>query len=107
MSEREWSRPPNAALIMKSARSNGIRTCCGCAAKRPQHELVPLHADVSCTLVVGRAPGRGAWVCPDEACVAAMIARRGLLSRSLRARVNPPDGLWQAVQSAAGGAASP
>ena len=39
------------------------------------------------TLVVGRAPGRGAYVCPSEACVAALIARQGLLSRSLRARV--------------------
>ena len=56
---------------------------------------------------MGRAAGRGAYVCPNEACVAALIARQGLLNRSLRARVNVPDGLWQAVQSAAGSAASP
>jgi len=57
--------------------------------------------------VVGRAAGRGAYVCPSESCVDALCARRGLLSRSLRARVNVPDGLWQAVQSAAGGTPSP
>ena len=59
------------------------------------------------TLAVGRAAGRGAYVCPSEACVAALSARQGLLNRSLRARVTVPDGLWQAVQSAAGGAPSP
>jgi uncharacterized protein len=78
--------------------------CCGCASKRPQHELVPLHADAAGALAVGRAPGRGAYVCPDEVCVAALRARRGLLGRSLRARVDVPDGLWQAVQNATGGA---
>ncbi len=56
---------------------------------------------------VGRSEGRGAYVCPNEACVAELIARQGLLKRSLRARVNVPDGLWQAVRSAAGSAASP
>ena len=75
-----------------------MRSCCGCARRRPQHELVPLHVDAG-ALAVGRAPGRGAYVCPDEACVAALTARRGLLSRSLRARVSVPDGLWQAVRA--------
>ena len=55
----------------------------------------------------GAVTGRGAYVCPNEACVAALIARQGLLRRSLRARVDVPDGLWQAVRSAAGSAASP
>ena len=84
-----------------------MRTCCGCATRRPQHELVPLHAAADGALAVGRAPGRGAYVCPTEACVAALIARQGLLARSLRARVTVADGLWQAVQSAAGGARTP
>ena len=84
-----------------------IRTCCGCGARRPQHELVPLHVDAGGTLAVGRAAGRGAYVCPSEACVAALSGRAGLLSRSLRARVSVPDGLWQAVRSAAGSAAAP
>jgi len=82
-----------------------VRTCCGCATRRPQHELVPLHAGAAGMLAVGRADGRGAYVCPEAACVAAMAARPGLLTRSLRARVSVPDGLWQAVRSAAGSAA--
>lgn len=76
-----------------------MRSCCGCARRRPQHELVPLHVADGGVLAVGRASGRGAYVCPDEACVAALTARRGLLSRSLRARVSVPDGLWQAVRA--------
>jgi predicted RNA-binding protein YlxR (DUF448 family) len=65
-----------------------------------------LHVDPDGTLAVGRAPGRGAYVCANEACVAALGNRRGLLSRSLRARVNIADGLWQTVRSAAGSAAT-
>ena len=41
-----------------------MRTCCGCATRRPQHELVPLHAAATGVLAVGRAEGRGAYVCP-------------------------------------------
>jgi predicted RNA-binding protein YlxR (DUF448 family) len=66
-----------------------------------------LRVDGTGALVVARAAGRGAYVCPIEACVVEMTGRRGLLSRSLRARVSVDDGLWQAVQSAAGRAASP
>jgi hypothetical protein len=39
--------------------------------------------------------------------VAAVRERPGLLSRSLRARVSVPDGLWQAVRSTAGTAPRP
>ena len=77
-------------------------------SRRPQHELVPLHADAERQRSSSGAP-RGAARRSARArpASAALIARSGLLSRSLRARVTVPDGLWQAVQSAAGGAASP
>ena len=81
-----------------------MRTCCGCARRHPQRELVPLHAAADGSLAVGRADGRGAYVCAGQACVESMIARRGLLTRSLRARVSISEGLWQAVRDAAGSA---
>jgi predicted RNA-binding protein YlxR (DUF448 family) len=83
-----------------------MRTSCGCATRRPQHELVRLHVDEHGALAVGPAPGRGAYVCPEEACTDALRARPGLLARSLRTRPSIPDALWQAVRGAAGGAAT-
>jgi predicted RNA-binding protein YlxR (DUF448 family) len=65
---------------------------------------VPLHAAADGSLAVGRAGGRGAYVCAKRACVESMTARKGLLTRSLRARVSISDGLWQAVRDAAGSA---
>ena len=32
-----------------------MRTCCGCAQRHPQRELVPLHLDADGVLAVGRA----------------------------------------------------
>ena len=57
--------------------ADAIRTCCGCGAKRPQHELVPLHVGATARSSSGAAPGRGAYVCPSEACVAAMTRAPG------------------------------
>ena len=53
------------------------RTCVGCRSRRPQAELVRL------VLVEGRivpagggAPGRGAYLCPEEDCLTAAEKRR-------------------------------
>ena len=83
-----------------------MRACARAAGAppAPERELVPLHADADGALAVGRADGRGAYVCPNQACVESMTAAGGLLTRSLRARVSVPDGLWQAVRDAAGSA---
>ena len=59
------------------------RTCVGCRRRRPKHELVRLArtgGDVRLDLS-RRLPGRGAYVCPDPACVAS-ASRRG--ARSVR-----------------------
>ncbi len=63
-----------------------IRSCVACRARRPQAELVrvarrpdgSVHVDAG-----GRGPGRGAYVCPEGACVARAIASGGL-RRALR-----------------------
>jgi len=71
-----------------------VRTCAGCGRKRPQRELVRYTAPDG-TLVADRgrrAPGRGVYTCPDEACLERAAARGGL-ARTLRRRVRVPDGL--------------
>ena len=63
-----------------------LRTCVACRTRRPQPELVRIvrGPDGAPTLdPIGGAPGRGAYLCPDDAC-RTRAERRGLLRRALR-----------------------
>lgn len=65
-----------------------IRTCLGCRSRRPRRELVRLVVDRGVVAVDARRdrPGRGAWVCPDEACAERALRDGGRrLRRALRA----------------------
>ncbi|HVA24663.1 MAG TPA: YlxR family protein [Chloroflexota bacterium] len=66
------------------------RTCVGCRTKRPKRELVRIvwAADsLAVQLDEGqRMPGRGAYVCREQRCLAAGITKRGL-DRTLRIKV--------------------
>ncbi len=57
---RRTRRWPRWRELMRCARAAAAR------ARRPQHELVPLHAARDGVLVGRRAPGRGAYVCPTR-----------------------------------------
>jgi predicted RNA-binding protein YlxR (DUF448 family) len=63
------------------------RTCIGCRRKRGQDELVRLVADQG-RVVTARpgAPGRGAYLCPEETCLEAAERRRAF-ARALRSPV--------------------
>ena len=67
-----------------------LRTCAGCRAKRPKGELVRITSTPEGPRVDlrQRMPGRGAYLCRDEGCLAAGVARGGL-SRTLRINVPP------------------
>ena len=57
------------------------RTCCACGVKRPQSELrrVASLAGAPPTLETsGRAPGRGAYLCFDVACIERALQRKAL-----------------------------
>lgn len=58
-----------------------LRKCTGCGEMKPKKELVRVvkspEGDVSLDLI-GRKPGRGAYVCPDPACLAAARKARRL-----------------------------
>ena len=63
------------------------RTCVGCRLRRPQHELVRLKAEGGRVVAARRdAPGRSAYLCPDEECLEAAAKRRAF-ARAFRSPV--------------------
>ena len=68
-----------------------IRRCSGCGEGKPKKELVRVvrAADGAISLdLTGKKPGRGAYICPNPACLAkARKAKR--LERALEAQIPP------------------
>ena len=78
--------------MSRQAREPG-RTCLGCRGQRPRAELIRIVRDpdgAGCFDLEGRLPGRGAWICPEPACLDAVAS--GALSHVLKApvRLSPP-----------------
>ena len=69
-------------------RAGPVRTCVGCRRREPQALLLRVVADGTTVAVDPRrrAPGRGAYVHPDPACVALAVKKRAF-GRTLRAPV--------------------
>jgi len=66
------------------------RTCVGCRTRAPKGTLVRLVVDAASGPIVdpsGSAPGRGAYVHPDDGCATA-ATRAGAIARALRTRVS-------------------
>jgi predicted RNA-binding protein YlxR (DUF448 family) len=62
------------------------RTCLGCRRVLPRRALVRLVRGEDGVVVAdprGAAPGRGAWVCPAQACLERAL-QRGRLSHAFR-----------------------
>lgn len=77
------------------------RTCVGCRRRRPKHALLRLVRGRSGAVTVdARAdqPGRGAYVCPDPACVERAL-KPGRLAHALRGACAVP-GLDMVMQQA-------
>ena len=69
------------------------RNCVACRSKRPKRVLIRLVMDTAGRLAVdarGRAPGRGAYLCPDPACWQRAAAGRPL-GQALRADLDDAD----------------
>ena len=78
------------------------RTCLGCRQAHPKDRLVRLVRLGSGTVVVdasARAGGRGAYVCPESACVEQALIR-GRLARAFRKPCAPGSDLAMAVRAA-------
>ena len=68
-----------------------MRQCVGCRTMRPKRELLRLvHGpDGSVSLDInGKAPGRGAYICPDPACLKKARKARAL-ERAFEAAIPP------------------
>lgn len=65
-----------------------VRTCLGCRRRDDQARLLRVVADGTTVLVDPRrrAPGRGAYVHPEAACIALAVKKRAF-GRTLRAQV--------------------
>ena len=62
------------------------RTCLGCRTTKPKRDLTRIVATAEGRVTVdatGKAPGRGAYLCPNAAC-AGQALKPGILSRALR-----------------------
>ena len=69
------------------------RTCVGCRKVASSDDLVRLTLRDGDVVLAARRPlGRGAWLCPEPACLE-QAERRRALDRALRARVSIDDDL--------------
>jgi predicted RNA-binding protein YlxR (DUF448 family) len=69
------------------------RTCLGCRKSRPQRRLLRLIRGEDGRArfdLEGRRAGRGAYVCPDRACLDRALTR-GRLAQAFRRPSEPPD----------------
>lgn len=67
-----------------------MRMCVGCKTMRPKKELfrvVGSEENLAVLDKTSKAPGRGAYICPDEACLQKAIKTRAL-ERALEVRVD-------------------
>lgn len=83
-----------------------LRSCVACRVVRPRESLLRLALESKRRLVPdpdGSLPGRGAWVCPTQACVGQVAARPRVLGRALKQDPGPSaaSGLVQAVRAQA------
>ena len=68
-----------------------MRKCVGCNEMKPKKELVRVLRTTEGTITVdttGKANGRGAYLCKDEACLARAMKTKAL-ERSLKQSITP------------------
>lgn len=81
------------------------RTCLGCRSVLPKSSLVRLAMDGEGRLrpdPSGRLGGRGAYICPDEACLKAAF-KKNAFHKALRSVPSVPaaDALWEEIKDQA------
>ena len=79
-----------------------LRQCVGCREMKPKRELVRVVRSPEGTVSLdhsGKSPGRGAYVCPDPACLR-KAQKSGALSRAFGTAI-PPE-IYDALAKDAG-----
>ena len=68
-----------------------MRKCVGCNEMKPKKELVRVLRQVDGEVIIdttGKANGRGAYLCKNEACLARAVKTKAL-ERSLKSPISP------------------
>ncbi len=77
-----------------------MRMCTGCMEMKPKKELIRVvkskEGEISLDLI-GKKPGRGAYVCKDQACLAKAFKTKRL-SRNLETPIS--EGIYEDLQKA-------
>ena len=93
---RARDRAPHKGLSNKMG-NRPIRTCVGCRRQRDRAELIRVARRPDGTVAAdpeGRSPGRGAYLCRNERCVAEALSS-GRLGRALGHEGRLPEELGQ------------
>ena len=75
-----------------------MRQCVGCREMKPKKELIRVVRSPEAAVSLdfrGKLPGRGAYVCPDPACLA-KARKTKALERAFSAPL--PDQVWQGLE---------
>lgn len=75
-----------------------VRKCVGCGGRFPKSQLVRIVKNSAGTISLDpahKAEGRGAYVCPNEACIRLAVTRRQL-NRAFRQNV--PDSVYTKLE---------
>lgn len=77
-----------------------VRECISCGKKRPKHEFLRIVKGKDGVFydASAKADGRGAYVCPDEACLERLVQQKRL-NRAFRGAVDAS--VYEAVTQAA------
>lgn len=75
-----------------------MRRCVGCMESKPKKQLVRVVKNAAGEIsmdLVGKKPGRGAYVCPDPACLA-KAQKKKALERALETEI--PEAVYAALR---------
>ena len=75
-----------------------MRRCVGCMESKPKKQLVRVVKNAAGEIsmdLVGKKPGRGAYVCPDPACLA-KAQKKKALERALETEI--PEAVYVALR---------
>ncbi len=76
-----------------------MRQCLGCREMKPKRELIRVVRNQSGEISIdlhGKKPGRGAYICPEEACLNRSVKSRAL-ERALSSPI--PDEIFQQLRT--------
>ena len=100
---RKTKRLPNRDKERNIGRATPMRMCLGCRQRKAQSELVRLALNDKGRVFVDLdrvMSGRGAYVCPAEACIDKVLAKKAL-NRAFRneVKIDDPQAVKDAVRS--------